>query len=90
MTKLLEIILKEFPNPFLLVNCDACSFTFHSKEYLKLHMYIISTFVDLKKIPKPVLHVICDAYSINFHSKEYDGEKILNPNISESIVACYL
>ena len=36
-TKLLEIIPKELPNPFLLVNCDACSFTFHSKEYLKLH-----------------------------------------------------
>ena len=53
---------KNVPNPILLVIYGVCSFTFHSKQYLKL---------QLKKRLEQHMHIDCDVCSFNFHSEEY-------------------
>ena len=58
---------KNVPNLFLLVKYDVCSFTFHSKQYLNLHLK--KRFLKPKKETETTMH--CDVCSFNFSFEVY-------------------
>ena len=78
--------MASFPNPFLLVTCDVCSFTAHSKEYLTLqHTSIINRLLEQQQ--QPILFM-CDVFSFTFHLKECLKLNLTpNQENSESVLA---
>ena len=60
---------KTLPITVLHVNCDICGFTFHSKEYLKLHLTKWDSTNNI--LMMLVLHVNCAVCGLTYYSKDH-------------------